>query len=72
VVGGIAGVSGRSGPSRWIAFVAFVAPWHFLYFFPLPQGHGWFRPGLSAIWIPAQIGRHRVAVDSSRELIFSW
>jgi len=24
------------------------APWHFLYFFPEPQGHGSFRPTLAA------------------------
>lgn len=24
-----------------------AAPWHFLYFFPLPQGHGSFRPIVS-------------------------
>ncbi len=24
--------------------VGTVAPWHFLYFFPLPHGHGSFRP----------------------------
>lgn len=25
------------------------APWHFLYFFPLPQGQGSLRPTLSAV-----------------------
>src|SRR5205085_7376276 len=24
--------------------IAFYAPWHFLYFFPLPHGHGSLRP----------------------------
>src|SRR3954468_11339431 len=24
--------------------IAITAPWHFLYFFPLPQGHGSLRP----------------------------
>jgi hypothetical protein len=26
--------------------IAVYAPWHFLYFFPLPQGHGSLRPSL--------------------------
>ncbi len=25
-----------------------IRPWHFLYFFPLPHGHGSFRPGSSS------------------------
>ncbi len=33
-------VGGRVGH----AFTPTGAPWHFLYFFPLPQGHGSLRP----------------------------
>jgi len=32
-----------------------LKPQHFLNFFPLPQGHGELRPGLSLIWPPSQL-----------------
>src|SRR5580700_4810667 len=39
--------STENGPRH--ARVALYAPWHFLYFLPLPQGHGSLRPTLSLL-----------------------
>src|SRR6185503_20292672 len=30
-------------------YVVTTAPWHFLYFLPLPQGHGSFRPTFGSL-----------------------
>jgi hypothetical protein len=40
----LAGIEPRSGGgSDALVFLPFM-PWHFLYFLPLPQGHGAFLP----------------------------
>jgi hypothetical protein len=31
------------------AAILLYTPWHFLYFFPLPQGHGSLRPTFSSL-----------------------
>ena len=31
------------------AAILLYIPWHFLYFFPLPQGHGSLRPTFSSL-----------------------
>ena len=48
-------------PSGTLALVVH-APWHFLYFFPLPHGHGSLRPTLS----PARVGGDDAAVKTIR------
>lgn len=50
-------------------------PWHFLYFFPLPQGHGSFRPTFSPVrrcdgWLPSP-PPDRLATSNSR-CFFRW
>jgi hypothetical protein len=33
-----------------------LVPWHFLYFFPLPHGHGSFRPTFDAVSADRDMG----------------
>src|ERR1035441_6810144 len=55
------------------AYSYFSAPWHFLYFFPLPQGQGSLRPTFSPVrrcagWL-ASPPPDRLAASSSRTFL---